>query len=117
MMKKMLALFLFLALASSIFIGVTSGAGRGPGDDFTVNEDYYAASTRMIQDHWRGDYFGKATLTVGSNVMQIDRRTVTLSQRVFTEGEELMLSDEILLVPVCPALPGFRRTASILRLR
>ena len=88
MLKKILALFLLTLLSFSTAPAFAAGGGES-------NDYFYQAVTELVSSRWDDGYFGTATLSIGSDVLDVDGRPVILNNEAEVLNNELILPAEV----------------------
>ena len=92
-MLKLKRILLVLSLAL-LFTFLAISANAAPND---VNNDvFYKEVSQIVSSNWDDSYFSEATLSVGSNTIEVDGNIVKLDNLVEIQNGELILPSEML---------------------
>lgn len=92
MFKKMLALLLTILLGFTTIPAFAANDGSGGGGN---NENYYRAMTELVSSNWDDSFFDSATMSIGSDLLNVDGNPVRLNNKAEVVSGELMLPSEV----------------------
>jgi len=90
MLKRLLALLLVVIFSLTAF-----PAFAAPGGGNVDNEAYYQAVAQLIESRWDDNFFSEATLSVGSDTLVVDNRSIKLVNPAEVLDGELILPSEV----------------------
>ena len=87
--KRLLALFLSLALMLGITPALASGA-LTPGQLGGSPKEFISAASAIMRENWRDDYFARITIKLGENKFEIDGREIKAEPAIIENGELIL---------------------------
>ena len=94
--KLLLCVTLIISILGSSIMPVIASIDIDSSNGDNTNEEYYAEVAQLIQETWKESYFGEAILSVGSDILQIDSKSIKMDNKVEEKNGELIIPVEAL---------------------